>query len=151
MILKYITILSTSALMLLSAPAIAEPLQFETKAGQSIPFDVEIAKTDAEQKKGLMNRDTLAPKTGMLFVFDPPSQPVFWMKDTKIRLDMIYIDENGIVTGINENATPFSETPIFPPDAKSKAVLEINGGSAEKLGIAVGDKVIHTIFKKEVK
>lgn len=148
--IKYLMLLSTSVL-LLSVPAMAEPLQFQTQAGQTIPFDVEIAKTPAEQARGLMNRDSLKPQTGMLFVFDPPTKPLFWMKDTKIRLDMIYISENGIVTGIHENAIPFDETPITPPPIKSRGVLEITGGASKKLGISKGDKVIHTIFKKEVK
>ena len=148
--IKHLTLLS-SALLLFASPALAEPLQFETQSGQSIPFEVEVARTPAEQNKGLMNRDSLPPATGMLFLFDPPTKPVFWMKDTKIRLDLIYIDADGIVSGIHENAKPFDETQIFPPEAKTKGVLEITGGDAKKLGIAKGDKVIHTFFKKEVK
>ncbi len=146
--IKYIL---AAVLLLTTTPSFAEPLQFEIQSGQTVSFDVEIAKTTEDQKKGLMNRDSLKPNTGMLFVFDPPTKPVFWMKDTKIRLDMIYMGEDGIVTGIHENATPFDETQIFPPEVKSKAVLEITGGDAKKLGISKGDKVIHTIFKKEAK
>jgi uncharacterized membrane protein (UPF0127 family) len=148
--IKTLSLLST-VLFLLSAPAFAEPLQFETQAGKTISFDVEVAKTDEEKKNGLMNRDSLKPNTGMLFVFDPPTKPVFWMKDAKIHLDMIYIGEDGIVTGIHENAVPFDQTKIFPPEVKTKGVVEITGGDAKKLGISKGDKVIHTIFKKEVK
>lgn len=148
--MKTLSFLST-VLFLLSAPVFAEPLQFETQAGKTISYDVEVARTDEEQKKGLMGRDSLKPQTGMLFIFDPPTKPVFWMKDAKIHLDMVYIGEDGIVTGIHENAIPFDKTQIFPPDVKTKAVVEITGGEAKKLGISKGDKVIHTIFKKEVK
>lgn len=140
-----------ATLLLLSGPALAEPLQFQTQSGKTIPFEVEIAKTSEEQQKGLQNHDSLKPQTGMLFVFDPPTKPLFWMKNTKIRLDMIYISENGTVTGIHENAIPFDETPISPPAIKSKGVLEITGGDSRKLGISKGDKVIHTIFKKDAK
>ena len=146
--MKYIL---PAILLLMSTPAFAEPLQFETQAGKTIPFDVEVAKTAEEKRKGLMNRDSLKPNTGMLFIFDPPTKPVFWMKDAKIYLDMIYIGEDGIVTGIHENAVPFDETQIFPPDVKTKAVVEITGGDSKKLGISKGDKVIHTIFEKDVK
>lgn len=132
-------------------PAIAEPLRFETQIRQTIPFEVEIARTEEDQNRGLMNRDSLPPGTGMLFIFDPPSKPIFWMKDTKIKLDMIYINEDGIVIHIHENAVPFDKTLIYPPKIKSKAVLEIGGGLSKKLGISKGDKVIHTIFAKEVK
>jgi len=146
--MKYIL---PAILLLITTPSFAEPLQFETQAGKTISFDVEVARTDEEKKKGLMGRDSLKPQTGMLFIFDPPTKPVFWMKDAKIRLDMIYIGVDGTVTGIHENAIPFDQTQIFPPDVKTKAVVEITGGDAKKLGISKGDKVIHTIFKKEAK
>lgn len=148
--IKHLSLLS-SALFLMSSPAFAEPLFFETQRGQTIPLDVEVARTPEQQQNGLMNRDSLDPKKGMLFIFDPATNPVFWMKDTKISLDMIYIDEQGIVIDTYENAAPYDETLIPPPDIASKAVVEINGGYAKKLGISKGDKVIHTIFKKDVK
>ena len=132
-----------------SSPVFAEPLTIETSK-QSIVLDVEIAYTQEERSLGLMNRDSLAPNSGMFFVFDVLSMPQFWMKDTKISLDMIYIDEKGFVAGIHANAIPYDETPIQPP-GPALAVLEIAGGSAERLGIAKGDKVIHRIFEKDLK
>jgi len=137
-------------MMGLSLPVVAEPLQFETQAGQTIPFDVEIADTPEKHETGMMNRDSLKPNTGMLFVFDKPQRPQFWMKNTKIRLDLIYIGADGIVNHIHENAIPFDLTPISCPE-RVKAVLETSGGAAKKLGITKGDKVIAKIFEKETK
>lgn len=145
---KYLALLST--VFLLSTPALAEPLKFVTQSGKEIAFDVEIANTDATREKGLMNRDSLPPNTGMLFIFDTPTEPMFWMKDTKIRLDLIYINEQGQVIGVHNNAIPFDTTPIMPPGTVI-AVLETSGGAAKKLGISTGDKVIHSIFEKDVK
>lgn len=127
-----------------------EKLVIETKSGQSIPYDVEIALTKEEQKDGLMNRDTLAPQSGMLFLFDKVGRPQFWMKDTNFSLDLIYIGTDGTITGIHPMAIAYDSTPIKAP-ADCIAVLEIAGKSAQKLGISVGDKVNHRFFKKDAK
>lgn len=132
-----------------SFPSLAEPLQIQTST-QTLVFDVEIADTPEKHKTGLMHRDSLPKNTGMLFVFKEATSPKFWMKDTKIRIDMIYLSEDGVVNGILENAVPFDETPISSP-APVLAVLEIAGGSSKTLGIARGDKVIHRIFEKDLK
>jgi uncharacterized membrane protein (UPF0127 family) len=137
------------SLIFLSLPSLAEPLQIQTST-QTLVFDVEIADTEETRAMGLMNRPSLAPNSGMLFIFDVLSLPEFWMKDTKISLDMIYIGEDGVIDGIHENAIPYDETPISPP-APALAVLEIAGGSSKTLGIAKGDKVIHQIFEKDLK
>lgn len=136
------------SLFFVPLPSFAEPLQIKTST-QTLVFDVEIADTDETQAYGLMNRDKLAPNSGMLFIFDVLSWPKFWMKDTKISLDMIYIGEDGVIGGIHENAIPYDETPIRPP-AAALAVLEIAGGSSKTLGIARGDKVIHQFFEKDL-
>ncbi len=155
--IKYVSLFST--LLFLSASSFAAPslpplkiekMQFETAAGQTIPFEVEIADTEPARQNGLMFRDSLKPNTGMLFIFDTPSEPMFWMKDAKIRLDLIYIGEDGIVKGVHANAIPFDLTPI-PAPARVIAVLEIAGGTAETLGISKGAKAIHSIFKKDAK
>jgi len=125
-------------------------LIIETHLKQSIPFQVEIADTKEKQKKGLMGRDSLKPRTGMLFVFEKPAKIQFWMKDAKIFLDMIFIGEDGVIKGIHEKAIPYDTTPITAPEPVL-AVLEIEGGTAKTLGISRGDKVIHKIFEKGLK
>ena len=132
-----------------SFQSIAEPLQIQTST-QTVAFDVEVANTPEIRQTGLMNRNSLPQNTGMLFVFEEITSPQFWMKDTKIKLDMVYIGEDGLVKGIHENAIPFDKTPI-PSPAPVLAVLEIAGGSAKTLGISKGDKVIHQIFEKDLK
>lgn len=146
--LKYLSLfLATS---ILSANAFAETLIIETKTGQSIAFDVELALTPEQQRDGLMNRDTLKPQGGMLFMFDKVSRPQFWMKDTRFGLDMIYIAKDGTIAGIHPNAIAYDTTPILAP-AECIAVLEIAAEAVETQGIAKGDKVIHKFFKKDEK
>lgn len=104
-------------------------------------FDVEIVRTEEEKKTGLMNREHLDPDDGMLFLFENKGVYNFWMKNTLIPLDIIWIDENKKVVFIKENAMPcnFEDCEVFYPNQKAKYVLEINGGLAEKYGIKVGD------------
>lgn len=144
---KFVTLLTI--MLFFSMPSFAEPLQIQTST-QTIIFDVEIANTLETRAMGLMHRDSLPQNGGMLFVFDVLSWPKFWMKDTKISLDMIYIGEDGVIKGIHENAIPHDTTPITPP-IPAIAVLEIAGGSSKTLGISRGDKVIHKIFEKDLK
>jgi uncharacterized protein len=103
-------------------------------------FQVEIANTPKALELGLMNRTELAANEGMLFVF-PLVRPVsFWMRNTLIPLDMIFIDEKGVVTSIHSMAKPLDETPI-PSTGPVKAVLEIAGGQALQRGIKPGDTI----------
>jgi uncharacterized membrane protein (UPF0127 family) len=108
--------------------------------GRSHVFTVEIARTASQQETGLMNRRSLAPDAGMLFPFDPPRPASFWMRNTLIPLDMIFIRPDGSIARIAANAVPMSETPVAV-DAPMTAVLEINGGRAAQLGIREGDRV----------
>jgi len=108
--------------------------------GRSHVFTVEIARSAAEQEHGLMNRRSLAPDAGMLFPFDPPRPASFWMRNTLIPLDMVFIRPDGSIARIAANTTPMSETPITVPDAMT-AVLELAGGRAAQLGIREGDHV----------
>ena len=108
-------------------------------------FQVESAKTEAEQARGLMFRTDLKPDGGMLFWPYPPAggAPVvanFWMKNTPSSLDILYIRADGTIARIAENTVPFSETPI-PSGEPVGAVLELMGGRAAELGIAEGDLV----------
>jgi len=105
-------------------------------------FRVEIADTQESHNKGLMGRESLGLSQGMFFVFDRPRPAHFWMKDTLIPLDMIFIDESGQITTINHQAEPLTTTTFFGGSAIS-FVLEINGGLAKKLGISRGDLVRH--------
>ncbi|MBB4641821.1 DUF192 domain-containing protein [Rhizorhapis suberifaciens] len=103
-------------------------------------FQVELARTPDEQAKGLMFRKQLPPMGGMLFPFDPPQVASFWMKNTVIPLDMIFIRPDGTIAHIAANAEPYSLTPVSAGQMNS-AVLEIAGGRAAELGIKEDDKV----------
>lgn len=105
-------------------------------------FAVEIADTPETRARGLMNRTDLAEGAGMLFLFDPPRETAFWMKNTPLPLDLIFIGPDGVVGRVAANATPYSEEEI-PSGGAVRAVLEINGGLAAKLGISEGSEVRH--------
>lgn len=127
-----------------SAPQLEE-LMIETSKG-IVPYRVESAQTPEEMKTGLMNRDYLAPDSGMIFKLDAEQQAVMWMKDTRIPLDMLFVDSAGNIIWIYENAEPYSEKYIISPHP-SKAVLELNGGDVRKHGIKIGDKIHHQFLK----
>lgn len=108
-------------------------------------FNVELALTDPQRKVGLMGRKLLPHDQGMLFIFEQSGILKFWMKDTLIPLDMIFMDENGEIVHIINNAAPcFAaedfDCPKYGADDSARYVLEINGGMSAKLGISVGDK-----------
>ena len=119
-------------------------LVIETSA-REIKFDVEVALNDAERSQGLMFRKKLEPYEGMLFDFFQEAPVSFWMKNTLIPLDMIFIAADGTIRHVHSNATPLS-TDTIPSEFPVRAVLEINGGSARLLGIKPGDKVKNAIF-----
>ena len=106
----------------------------------SARFRVELAITPEEQRQGLMFREALGRLEGMLFVYDRQQPLSFWMRNTLIPLDMIFIDETGTVVNVHAEAVPLDETPISSA-APGLAVLEINGGMAETLGIGAGDVI----------
>jgi hypothetical protein len=105
-------------------------------------FAVEVADDAGERAQGLMFRDTMPLNEGMLFVYDAPKRPSFWMKNTLIPLDMIFADPTGTVTRVHANAVPGDLTPIDGGEAV-QFVLEINGGLAAKLGIEPGAELRH--------
>jgi uncharacterized membrane protein (UPF0127 family) len=113
--------------------------------GREIKFDVELALNDVERSRGLMFRDKLGPYEGMLFDFYQEAPVSFWMKNTLIPLDMVFIGGDGTVRHVHANAKPLS-TDSIPSQFPVRAVLEINGGSARLLGIKPGDRVKHPIF-----
>ena len=112
-----------------------------------VKFTVELAITKAEQERGLMFRKALAPDRGMLFPYKPPRRAAFWMKNTLIPLDIIYIGPDGRVLSIARNAVPHDETPL-PSGGPVGGVLEIAGGRAAQFGILPGDRVLNKIFPK---
>jgi uncharacterized membrane protein (UPF0127 family) len=112
---------------------------------REIKFDVELATNDAERTHGLMFRKQLGAYEGMLFDFHKEMPVSFWMKNTLIPLDMVFIAGDGTIKHVHANAVPMS-TDAIPSEYPVRAVLEINGGSAALLGIKPGDKVKHPIF-----
>jgi uncharacterized protein len=122
------------------------PLIVETAKGP-VRFTVEMATTWPEQERGLMFRKSLAPNAGMLFDFVTEQMESFWMKNTLIPLDMVFIRANGTIARIAANAKPLSEDPV-PSYEPVRAVLEIAGGRAAELGLKPGDKVRQAIFGK---
>jgi len=108
-------------------------------------FKVEIANTDALRAKGLMYRKTLPRFGGMLFVYPRPQQAMFWMKNTLIPLDMLFIDKTGVVKTIRENAVPGDLT-VIDGGRGILAVLEVNGGTVATLGISLGTQIHNPIF-----
>ncbi len=104
-------------------------------------FKVEIAATDEERQKGLMFRKNLPEESGMLFIFRDDAIHSFWMKNTYIPLDMIFISSDMMVAGIHRNATPLSEESISI-SKPSRYVLEINAGLSEKFGIDENSKAV---------
>ncbi len=119
-------------------------LVIETSAG-SKHFDVELAVTPAQEEQGLMYREHLDPDSGMLFVFSDTEPRAFWMKNTLIPLDMLFIAADGHIVDIHERAVPLSED-IIPSRTPARAVLELNGGTASRLSIRVGDLVRYRSF-----
>jgi len=102
-------------------------------------FNVEVAQTEQQQSKGLMFVRHLAPNHGMIFPFSPPQEVSFWMENTLIPLDIVFIRDDHTIARIT-HAKPLDET-LLPSGGPIVAVLEIGGGRAEQLGIAPGDKV----------
>jgi uncharacterized protein len=110
-------------------------------------FSVELATTPAEQERGLMYRKELPEGGGMLFDFQPAQQVSFWMHNTYIPLDMIFIAADGRIVHIAENAKPMSDD-LIPSVHPVRAVLEVIAGTVRKFGIASGDRVTGSIFGK---
>ncbi len=112
----------------------------ETPSGRLAAVRVEVARTPAEQERGLMFRERLGADEGMLFVFPATGEHSFWMKNTLLPLDMIFIGEDGLVVGVVHDAQPLTTTPrgVGVP---SRYVLEVNGGWSAAHGVTRGDRV----------
>ncbi|WP_375699953.1 DUF192 domain-containing protein [Pseudophaeobacter sp. TrK17] len=110
-------------------------------------FSVEIADDEAERAQGLMFRESMARGAGMLFVYPTPQRVAFWMKNTLIPLDIIFLDQTGRVIRVQADAVPGDLTPL-PGGSNVFAVLEINGGLAARYGISIGTEMRHKVFSK---
>jgi len=109
-------------------------------------FHVEVVREEKDRNRGLMYRRHMAADHGMLFDYDPPVDIAFWMKNTYIPLDIIFVGADGRIIRIEENATPLSLAHI-PSGGPARGVLEINGGLSAKLGIGPGNLVHHALFE----
>ncbi len=123
-------------------------IQLKTVNNNIVGFSIEVASTNKTRAKGLMHRDFMPEYSGMLFVYNAPQNVSFWMRNTLIPLDMIFADETGTVVKVHHNAKPLDETPIFGGNAIF-AILELNGGMAEKMKIAPGSMMQHQSFSHE--
>lgn len=121
-------------------------LTISTENGD-VKYNVEEAVTRSDLEKGLMDRKSMDKDSGMIFDVSDIEPVAFWMKDTYIPLDIIFIDSNGTIVHVHENAQPLSEELIMPMVADVKYVVEINGGQAAENDIRVGDTVNHKLIK----
>ncbi|RYG95864.1 MAG: DUF192 domain-containing protein [Alphaproteobacteria bacterium] len=140
---------AVAAFLLLTLAAFADDgqLTIKTTAAEH-RFTIEVVDTDATRAKGLMFRTSLAPDAGMLFDFKESRQVSFWMQNTLIPLDMLFIRQDGTIANIHVNAKPMDPTSI-PSDGPVQYVFEIAGGRSVELGIKAGDTVIHDRINKQ--
>lgn len=115
----------------------------KTKGDTIRTIDIEIAETDEERARGLMDRKSMQDTQGMLFIFSAPEEQSFWMKNTYISLDIMYVNENFEIVSIQKYATPLSEESL-PSFKKAQYVVETNAGFADKYKVAYGDKIAFT-------
>lgn len=123
-----------------------EPLEIRNSKNEIVKFSVEIADTPDEHAKGLMFRENMPPYEGMLFIFDSNQVIDMWMKHTNIPLDILFIDESGVIKNIVMNTTPNSLATISS-GASVIAALELNAKTTDKHHIQVDDIVLHPFFK----
>lgn len=123
-------------------------LAVETAGGERHEFNVELALTPDQRARGLMFRETLAPDAGMLFVYERDQRIAMWMKNTPLPLDMLFLHRDGTVESIATRTVPFSERTVRSR-GDVRAVLELNAGTADRLGVAPGDRVVHPLLGGE--
>jgi uncharacterized membrane protein (UPF0127 family) len=149
--LRSLLLVFFTALLQVSACQAQPQVTIATEQGRELTFQVEVADTPAKRELGLQYRRDLAVDRGMIFLFPGESEHSFWMKNTPIPLDMIFIGRDRKIVGIVEQAVPFSTDSRSVPGA-SQFVLEINGGLAKRYGIKAGDSVrFHGLSPESVK
>jgi uncharacterized protein len=123
----------------------AEPLVIVARDGTRHEFRVEVAASPEQQTVGLMFRESVGPSEGMLFDWGGPRESSMWMRNTLVPLDMLFIAADGRVHRIAERTVPHSLSPV---DSRGpvRATLELAGGTAERLNLRVGDRVLHRVF-----
>lgn len=124
-----------------------EALSIVGQGGQRQKFQVEVARNDADRAQGLMFRRSMPADRGMLFDFGKVEPVSMWMQNTYLSLDMLFIRPDGTIARIAAHTEPLS-TRTIPSGEPVLAVLELNAGTAAKLGIKAGDKVEHPLFKR---
>lgn len=147
------TMMAAALAAVVSGTALAQSLvtfptskaEIVTQAGKHHAFTVELASSPQQLTQGLMFRRTMAADAGMLFDFGAPRPVSMWMRNTMIPLDMLFLAEDGKVVGFKERAVPGSTEVISAPEP-ARGVLELNGGTVQRLGLAVGDHVVHPMF-----
>ncbi len=111
------------------------------KTGKPIrKIDIEKAETDQERQQGLMYRRSMTDSQGMLFIMEKSAPQSFWMRNTYMPLDIIFVDENNVILNIHQNARPRSDTPL-PSQGNAKYVVEVIGGFTQAYGVKPGDKI----------
>ncbi len=121
-----------------------ETLEIVTASGTH-EFSVEVMRSEPQRERGLMFRRYLPQNRGMLFDFGAERPVMMWMKNTYLPLDMIFIGRTGKVVGLAKNTEPLSEK-IIPSGAPALGVLEVNAGTADRIGLKIGDSVRHPLF-----
>ena len=157
--LKFCKVLAMALVILFSACSDEEKSTNQTASDAAVvvsantgdvknTFRIDVADTKEKLRHGLMGRTSIDENYGLLFdvnIAPKDSEIAFWMKDTLIPLDMLFMDEQGVIFYIHKNAQPNDVTPIYPPK-RPRAVLEINAGQADKYGINVGDMLKADLF-----
>ncbi len=123
-------------------------LSIFTSKSDSLSFNIEVAETEEETTMGLMYRQTMNDNEAMLFIFPYQRQLSFWMKNTYIPLDLLFINSNMKIVHIHKNAIPLDET-MLPSENEAQYVLEINGGLADKLGIKLNQTISYNLLKTQ--
>lgn len=136
---------SAGALTPLIAPCATDRVTITGSFGKAV-FNVDVAASEQTRAQGLMHVEDMPLSKGMLFVYQRPQIMSFWMRNTLIELDMLFLDAFGVIAHIHARAQPLDETPISPGDMQLTGVLEINGGLAQRLGIKAGDILRHPAF-----
>ncbi|SIT84207.1 hypothetical protein SAMN05421849_2066 [Pontibaca methylaminivorans] len=150
---RLLSVISAAIIAPVLAAAVAAPLAAQCSPEEvtlrgdwgEVRLAVELADTPQSRNRGLMHRETLPARAGMLFLYDEPQPVSFWMKDTLIPLDILFADRSGRITRVHHKAIPGDLTPIPGGDAVF-AVLEINGGLARAWGIGPGSEMRHPAF-----